>query len=260
MARKRSRLRTATAVSAVLHAIVIGAILAAASAAGKLPKMSVYRVDIVSPPPQAEGEPNPTPAEPAAAEPEATEPDPEPVAAEPEPPPPEPTLPQPEPTPKPAPPKPMPKAAEAKATQPAEPKPKPPAEKPAERPASKPPQPASTGSEPDPNSPGGEGLKVRTAGEACPSQAYCNNIARQVKRYFRRPSEARSDRGEVCFTLAADGSVDDIRVERLRGSAVFKLALIEAVEQAGLRKEFGRIPGDFDADELHPCVEIVPGS
>ncbi|HEX8358623.1 MAG TPA: hypothetical protein VF613_00790 [Longimicrobium sp.] len=119
---------------------------------------------------------------------------------------------------------------------------------------------AATGRNPDANSAGGEGLNIRTAGIRCPSQEYCNNIPRQVRRFFRRP-EGNTGAADVCFTVFRDGTVDDVHVERQRGGGIaFKMALIESVEQAALRKAFGPIPAEFNRESLPLCVEMAPNS
>ncbi|MDQ3388829.1 MAG: TonB C-terminal domain-containing protein, partial [Gemmatimonadota bacterium] len=116
-----------------------------------------------------------------------------------------------------------------------------------------------TGKRPEASSPGGEGLRIRSPGAECASPAYCNNIARQVQRYFRRPQEARADRADVCFRILEGGGVDDIEVQRLRGSVVFKLALMEAVERAGQQKAFGALPGEM-GENFNVCVAMEPES
>jgi hypothetical protein len=103
-------------------------------------------------------------------------------------------------------------------------------------------------------------LNIRTAGIRCPSPEYCNNIPRQVRRFFRRP-EGNPGAADVCFTVFRDGSVDDVHVERQRGGGIaFKMALIESVEQAALRKAFGPIPAEFNRESLPLCVEMAPNS
>jgi hypothetical protein len=238
-----------------------------------------------------EAEPAPEPAPPA---PEPTPPAPEPTPPAPRPQPqPTPPRPQPAPTPREAPPRQTTPAPREPAptprptTRPAPSEPPraqtPPArqpERPAEtrtaatpppRPATPPaaastprqgepaPRPApSTGPAPSPTSAGGENLAIRTEGAVCPSPAYCNNIAAMVQRYFRRPADSYSDRGDVCFRIARNGSVADIEVQRLRGGFAFRLALMEAVEQAGRRNEFGALPRDFGSDWLPVCVGVTP--
>ncbi|HEX8431199.1 MAG TPA: hypothetical protein VF625_07920, partial [Longimicrobium sp.] len=116
---------------------------------------------------------------------------------------------------------------------------------------------AATGRNPDAGSAGGEGLSIRTRGVACP-EGYCTNVIRQVRRFFRAPEATAGSSGNVCFTLMRDGGVDDIEVERLRGPFQFRIALIEAVEQAGNRNAFGALPAGFDAESLRLCVLMSP--
>jgi hypothetical protein len=91
----------------------------------------------------------------------------------------------------------------------------------------------------------------------CPSAGYCENIVRQVRRYFRRP-EGSTGSAEACFTIAADGTADAIEVKRVRGGFAFRVAVVEAVEQAGLHRAFGALPRAFGATELPVCVDISP--
>jgi hypothetical protein len=101
-------------------------------------------------------------------------------------------------------------------------------------------------------------VNIRTAGIRCPSPEYCNNIPRQVRRFFRRP-EGNTGAADVCFTVFRDGTVDDVHVERQRGGGIaFRMALIESVEQAALRKAFGPIPAEFNRESLPLCVEMAP--
>ena len=116
---------------------------------------------------------------------------------------------------------------------------------------------APTGRNPDASSAGGEGLNVSQRGAECPSAGYCENIVRQVRRWFRRP-EGSTGTAEACFTILRDGTVDDIEVNRVRGGFPFRMAVTEAVEQAGLHKAFGALPSAFDAAELPVCVDITP--
>jgi hypothetical protein len=92
----------------------------------------------------------------------------------------------------------------------------------------------------------------------CPTAGYCTNIVRQVRRFFRAPESASGGSGNVCFRIMRDGSVAEISTERVRGGAAFRLALMEAAEQAGNRKAFGVLPSAFGGEELPVCVEITP--
>jgi hypothetical protein len=62
----------------------------------------------------------------------------------------------------------------------------------------------------------------------------------------------------VCFRILRDGSVAEISTQRVRGGAAFRLALMEAAEQAGNRKAFGVLPSGFGGEELPVCVDISP--
>ncbi len=213
-------------VSALLHAVAIGLFWVAASTADQAPTLRVYAVDIVSPPPQESGEPTIDPAVQPVPEEEPT----------PEPPQPEEEEVAPEPEPEPSPP--------ARPTTEPEPKPKP---KPAE------PEPAekeSTGARPDPTSTGGEDLNVHTEGMEFVDPSYLANIQRQLNRYFRPPSDARNDEAEILFRINRNGSVSGIEVLSSSGSVRFRLAAMEAVEQAGLNKAFGPLPTAYPADQL----------
>jgi outer membrane biosynthesis protein TonB len=114
------------------------------------------------------------------------------------------------------------------------------------------------GPNPVASSAGGAGLNVRTQGATFVDQAYLVNIVYRVKRYFRRPETARTDRAEVCFRIEREGTASDIRIAGASGSAAFKLAVMEAVEQAGNNREFGRLPAAYTADFLPVCLEIQP--
>ena len=235
--RRSGGLKRATYTSAVVHVLVIVAAWVVTSQQVALPPMRVYAVNIVSPPPQESGEPDPG----AVAPEEEPEPEPEPVVEE-----------EPEPEPEPEPP-----APEPEATAPA-PRPPPPPPPPRQEPPDEPePEPArqpeqttpSTGREPDPRSPGGDNIDLQLRGVECPSAEYCENIVIQLQRYFRAPAGARGE-AEVYFVINRDGTIKDVRLLRSSGSASFRVAVMEAVEQAGRNDEFGPLPAGFNTDQL----------
>jgi outer membrane biosynthesis protein TonB len=296
---RRGRMWPAAAWSLALHAAVVALLVTAEGAFGGRrpePRMRVYAVNIVSPPPTLRGAP---PAEPPApnvggSQPPAATPS---APARPAPSNPTPTPP----APKPAPPAPAPPKQPAHAAPtPPQPRPAPPRTEQAPHTAANQPktpsaasneaktpprgtstasttrQPgsttgpgsgarsvgtgtrgAATGRDPDPNSAGGEGLNVSQRGAECPSPGYCENIVRQVRRWFRRP-EGNNGTAEACFTILRDGSTGDIDVRRVRGGFAFRMAVEEAVEQAGLHQAFGALPRAFGATELPVCVDISP--
>lgn len=288
--REGGRTGQALAVSLVLHAAAVGAMLAFGGPP-RPPAEKVIAVDIVSPPPNVAGEKMAEP--PATQEPAPAAPAPQPEPPEPAPPepaPPAPTPPAPRPEPRREPPKEPEKAPEPR-REPERPKQRPtppPAQRPA--PAQTPPRPQTqptrrepepqknaqgtqanrtqgpgtrtgpaTGTSPRPDAAGGEGITVRTDGDPCPVQGYCENVTRQVNRFFRPPAESASATGEVCFRIMRDGSVTDIEARRVRGGgAAFRLALLEAAEAAGTRRAFGTLPAAFDPARWRWCVELSP--
>lgn len=290
--RSPGRFGLAVAVSAMLHGAAIALIWATASRAEELPRMKTYAVNIVSPPPREAGTPKPETAPIPAAEPAAA-PAPQPVvpteaASTPTPSPP--ATPKPEPVsepvskpapaskpkePKPAPSKPKPtppKAAQPAATKPNEPsKPAtktapaasktlpPAAPKPAPSGATERAAPApSRGANPSAAAASGDGLNVRIEGAEFTDPAYLQNIIRKVQRYFRPPPGSRTDVAEVQFWINRDGSVTDIRVVDSSGAFAFRAAAMEAVEQAGINREFGRLPEGYSADRLPVSFEFRP--
>src|SRR5690606_39030082 len=100
-------------------------------------------------------------------------------------------------------------------------------------------------------------IDLRLQGVQCPSPAYCENIVIQLQRYFRAPSGARGE-AEVFFVIRRDGSITDIRLLRSTGSASFRIAVTEAVEQAGRNDEFGPLPSGFNADQLPVSFTFRP--
>jgi outer membrane biosynthesis protein TonB len=263
---RAGRAGRAVAASVVLH-VGVALSLTLADGAEPPPRERIYAVDIVSPPANVAGE---RPTEALAAQETAPEPAPEPpAAAPPEPEPvPEPTPappPRPEPAPRREPPKEQPKAREPPKEQPKA------REAPKEQPKAReaPPrttpttgtgtnrQPA-TGRDPQPSSPGGEGIRVRTPGDPCPVAGYCENVAVTVQRFFRPPAGSAGAVGEVCFRVLRDGAAADMRIASLRGGGpAFRLAMLEAVEAAGQRRAFGPLPRAFDP-AVPWCVELSP--
>lgn len=285
---RREGIRTgpALAVSLVLHAAAVGAMMAS-SGPPRPPAEKVIAVDIVSPPPNVAGSPMaepPATQEPAPAAPAQAQPQP----AQPEPAPPEPAPPAPRPEPRREAPKEPDKAPEPK-REPERPAQRPPAQRPpTPRPqAQTPARPArtepekgtrpgqgtqadrtegqgtrtgpATGSNARPDAAGGEGITVRTDGDPCPVQGYCENVTRQVRRFFRPPAQTGTATGEVCFRIQRDGSVTDIEARRVRGGgAAFRIAMSEAAEAAGSRRAFGALPSAFDPARWRWCVELSP--
>ena len=292
--RRRGKGRTSGALiaSLLLHGAAVSALALADSPAPVQPKTKVYAVDIVSPPPNTAGEPMaaaPSNQEPGPATTAPAPPAPAPAA--------EPDPPAPAPTPDPAPPKDEAPKEPAKAPEPRSTPPEQPKQRPAttnrppaasnrpSTPATRPQTPATrpggvqtgtgsgpnrtrgdgttdapaTGRNPDASSPGGEGLNIHVEGEPCPVAVYCENVTRQVNRFFRPPPGSAEATGEVCFRIQRDGTVTDIQARGVRrGTAAFRIAMMEAAEAAGSRRAFGTLPAAFDPARWRWCVELSP--
>ncbi|MDB4948871.1 MAG: TonB protein [Gemmatimonadetes bacterium] len=115
-----------------------------------------------------------------------------------------------------------------------------------------------TGANPVASAAGGEGLNVRTEGADFVDRAYLENIIRQVRRYFRPPAGARTDRASVRFWIERDGGVSDISTVAGNGSFAFRSAAMEAVERAGRDGAFGRLPAGFPDDRLAITFDFTP--
>jgi outer membrane biosynthesis protein TonB len=85
-------------------------------------------------------------------------------------------------------------------------------------------------------------------GVQCPTPGYCENIITQIYRYFRNPGG--TGEADVYFVINRDGSIGDFRVISNTGGASFRLAVMEAVEQAGRNRAFGPLPQAYGADQL----------
>jgi outer membrane biosynthesis protein TonB len=239
---ERGRQRRAFLVSAFIHVGLIVAIWAITSRGEQLPPMRVYAVNIISPPPQEFGEPRPAVPQPEVEPEPEEEPEQElePPTDEPEP--------EPEPAPTP-PPTPTPAAQPPPRQEPPRPPPPPPPPAPPRQAPAQEPTP-STGRQPDPASAGGENINMQLRGVECPTPDYCNNIIRQINRYFRSPGSGAAGNADIYFQINRDGSIADLRLVSSTGGAGFRLAVLEAVEQAGINRAFGPLPQAYGRDQL----------
>lgn len=96
---------------------------------------------------------------------------------------------------------------------------------------------------------GGSGINVQLEGEEFPYPGYLENIILQISRFFRW-NGSPDLRAEAYFVINRDGSVGDIQVTRSSGSFQFDLTVRGAIEAAGQRKAFGRLPRGFEGDRL----------
>jgi protein TonB len=223
----RSRQRTrpsrgALVGSLTLHLLLGGTVFASTRLRPAEPPMNqfkTYRVELVSPPPQVEGEPKPVEPAPKPA-----------IVKQPKPP---------EPKPKPVVKKPTPKVAETKPGTAKEPK-----------------EPV-RGRNARPGPVGGENLNVLQEGEDCPDPAYCENVIRQINRYFRWTGAGNLE-AEIGFYIHRNGSVSGLRVFKRSGDYKFDLAAADAVTYAGKSGGFGPLAGGFSRDSLGVLFRFVP--
>jgi outer membrane biosynthesis protein TonB len=217
------RLRQRPGGLALVAAVGIHALFAVALfwagrvAANPLPEFKVYRVNIVSPPPQEAGPPEPVVAEQPPVEPSQPEP--------------QPTTPPPRPQPQPQRQPPPPRQQVPEQQRPAEQRP----------PRGPEPQPAART--------GGEGINVQIEGEEFPFPDYLANITLQIRRYFRWAGRADLA-AEVYFVIERDGAVRELRTIRPSGDVGFDFAAMAAVEQAANAGAFGPLPAGFRSSRL----------
>lgn len=216
--------------SAAVHAVALVLAWLTQAAAPSDQVFLAYEVEIVSPPARVEGARQPAPEE---LQIETPDPDPEPTVEEPEP-----TEREPEPT------------ERAEEPQPRETPPEP-TDEPEESEEARSP-------DPDPSTATtGEDIRIRMEGLRRDFPAYYENIIQQIQRCFRWRGEG-NPRATVRFTIASDGSVDDLRVHRGSGNFNFDLEAMGAVECAG-RGRFGALPSDFPWDILPIEFTFNPG-
>lgn len=225
--------RRAVLGSLVLHAALLVAAWVTVRSLGAPVDMVVYRVELVSPPPQVQGPPEPV---------EAVAPK---VVTSEEAPPPEPEVEQPElETPEPKPPEPVKEPTPAPKPRASEAEP----EKEEKKVA---------GDAPDPKSAGGAGVNVRMQGEEFPEPGYLENVILQLNRHFRWSGNPRLA-ACVGFWIRKDGSVGNLEVINGSGDFRFDLNARGAVEAAGSRKAFGPLPEAWPYDVLPVQFSFTP--
>jgi periplasmic protein TonB len=217
--------------SVLLHIALLGVLwYSGRQLAERLPEFRVYRVNLVSPPPQlAAAEPTPATAPPSIVE---SQPDPPPATLQP----------QPQPQPEPPPPRP--------ATETQRPTTPPAGERAADR------APAQ-GNNAEPVQVGGDGVNVQLDGAAFPFPEYLQNVILQINRHFRWSGAANLD-AQVQFYILRDGSVGGIRIGRGSGDVRFDLEATSAIEQAGRRGAFGPLPRGWEPDRLWVSFRFLP--
>ncbi len=108
---------------------------------------------------------------------------------------------------------------------------------------------------------GEEEVNISLEGRSCGdllTQAYCNNITRQVLRYWRRPTGGRALGAELAFVIEEDGSVSEIEWKQRSGDATFDLEARGAIEAAGRQRAFGPLPERYPLDRLRVTFFFDP--
>lgn len=100
-------------------------------------------------------------------------------------------------------------------------------------------------------------LEGRSCGELL-TQAYCDNITRQVYRYWRRPTGGRNLSAEISFVIREDGSVTDVEWKQRSGDPAFDLEARGAIEAAGKERAFGSLPERYPLDRLRVSFFFDP--
>lgn len=207
--------------SVLAHGLAAAAFWAAGvTLTDDLPEFEVYRVELVSPPPQVQGEPEPVTST-------------QPVIETPVPP--EPEVQESEPRPE----------VQTQSAVPQEVAPEVEEVKPAQ------------GNNPEPVEVGGENANVRIEGQEFPFPDYLENIVLQLPRYLRWGG-AGNLTATVIFYIATDGTVGGLRLDGGSGNFNFDLEAMSAVEQAGRRGAFGPLPDGFQGDRLWLRFTFLP--
>jgi outer membrane biosynthesis protein TonB len=215
--------RRAVLGSVLVHIGVVAVLLVSGAVfAPHMPAFEVYRVQLVSPPPQLAGEPAPVRAAP-------------PVVRRPE------------------------RTVETPRQQ--QPKPRPVEQKPPPKEEPKREPEPTRGANPKPDSPGGEDIQLDMEGKEFPFPDYLENIIFVLNRHFRWSGNPALE-GEVAFYIERDGSVGrgSIQVTRKSGDFRFDLEMMSAVEQAGNRRAFGALPDGWVSDKLWVRFKFLPPS
>lgn len=107
---------------------------------------------------------------------------------------------------------------------------------------------------------GEEPVNVQLDGAVFAFPEYLDNIIRQVLRYWRSPSDGRSLRAELVFTIHEDGSVSDIEWRQRSGDGRFDLMAKGAIESAGRDRAFGPLPERYPRDRLRVSFFFDPST
>ncbi len=116
-------------------------------------------------------------------------------------------------------------------------------------------------SEEDEEDEGVADLQVRQEGFKADYPEYYARILVQVRRCLERTSEGRTARNlaaTVRFVVERDGSTAGFGVERSSGDAPFDIAVLGALECAGMAGRLGPLPEDYPYEMLHFTLLVTP--
>lgn len=105
---------------------------------------------------------------------------------------------------------------------------------------------------------GSDVATVRTEGIDFPFPGYLNNIVRQIALNFNPRDKNAALRSEVLFIIRRDGSVANVRILKKSGSYAFDLEAQGAIEAASASRSFGPLPEGFPDDALTVYFSFDP--
>jgi len=105
---------------------------------------------------------------------------------------------------------------------------------------------------------GTSSTNVRIDGVAFPFPEYIANLVEQVNRRWSRPAMGTPLKAEVAFTILRDGTVKDIRFVQQSRNYAFDLDAMGAIEAAANARAFGPLPAGFVGDALPISFYFAP--
>lgn len=104
-------------------------------------------------------------------------------------------------------------------------------------------------------------LQVRQEGFKADYPEYYARLLVQVRRCLQRTSEGRTAQNlaaTVRFVVERNGSTADFGVEKTSGNAAFDIAVLGALECAGMVGRLGPLPDDYPYEVLRIILEVSP--
>ena len=116
-------------------------------------------------------------------------------------------------------------------------------------------------SEEDEENEGVADLQVRQEGFKADYPEYYARMLVQVRRCLERTSEGRTAQrlvATVRFVVRRDGSTADFGVDRSSGDTPFDIAVLSALECAGMAGRLGPLPEDYPSEILNVTLLVTP--